>query len=94
MLWYSTLFSNDKNGHRYGVVTRTEGMVEPLKTWLTDNNCKWCYTNEPVVLDADLSLEIPSNIAYIKSLLWVVEFPDTDTELLFKLTFPEYVFSS
>ena len=88
---YGMQFNRDENQDRYGVVTTSSGMIPVLDTWLKEHGCTWHYS-DLVVLDPKLAA-VSGDIKYIKSLLWIVDFPDSDTELLFKLTFSEYVFS-
>lgn len=97
--FYGIQFNRDENQDLYGVVTTSSGMIPTLYSWLKEHGCA-CHYSDLVVFDPKLTAlpngecsVLPGDIKYIKSLLWVVDFPDSDTELLFKLTFSEYVFS-
>ena len=100
--WISASLSYDKDsdGAAYGVIHNAWGMKEDIEKWLDDNIQFWrLYYTGSVKISPEWWVKIHGSLSetpeveYLLISLHTV-YMDEDTSLLFKLTFPEYVFST
>lgn len=94
----SMMFRTDDDGKRVATVIKTTGLQSVISEWL-DAHCPGWYVKYTDLLEVDLnSIGLPplpddiDDIDYVKSLHWTLDVSD-DIEILFKLTFPEFVYS-